>query len=69
MWCLKYQTELFNGKKKIYIYILKQLINIVQFGALKHSSQIFQLHMKAFHYIQENKFESQKKSSVQSVLS
>jgi len=41
---------------------------VVQFGVLKHNSQIFQLQQKAVHYLQENKSKSQKKSSVQSVL-
>jgi hypothetical protein len=41
---------------------------MVQFGVLKHNSRIFQLQQKAFHYLQENKPKSQKKSSVHSLL-
>jgi hypothetical protein len=41
---------------------------MVQFGVLKHNSQIFQLQQKAFHYLQQNKSLSQKKNSVQSLL-
>ena len=40
----------------------------MQFGVPKPNSQIFQSQQKAVHYLQENKSKSQKKSSVQSVL-
>ena len=41
---------------------------MVQFEVPKYNSQIFQLQQKAVHYLQGNKSKSQKKSSVQSVL-
>ena len=61
----KYETELCNGTKK---KVFKQLIKMVQFEVPKYNSQIFQLQQKAVHYLQGNKSKSQKKSSVQSVL-